>query len=327
MSGLSDTIRRCLALIPLIRKEGGISTDELARITGLPAEQIVRELGDIALMCGVPPYYPHNYIGLWMEGDRIYARYADQFHRPVKLTLEEALALSLALRAYSRSPEHPFAKAVEGIRSKVRGVMDASDRDALTTLERQVDIDLATASGVERKIATLRTAMAQNQVCHIVYFTARRHELNERNIRPYGLVEHHGHWYVVAWCERRERELPFRVDRIKEIEILNRSYDVPEDFDVVAYRRDEMYAPTDAEIEVKVRFDAEVARWIRESSPKGTVRPGPDGSVIRTFRTTAPRWVVDWVLPYGPHAEVLEPPEVRDLLREVCDEVLVAYED
>jgi len=322
---LGESIRRCLALIPLIRKEGGMKVDELARISGLPAERIIRELGDIVLMCGVPPYYPHNYVGLWIDGDRVHARYADQFKRPVRLTLEEALALTLALRAYTRSKANPFAEAAEGIRDKIRSVMPAAERSELDELEKRVDVKVQTGA-VEFKIATLRMAMARNRVCHVVYYTASRHELNERDIRPYGLVEHHGTWYVVAHCEKRGREVPFRVDRIRSIEMLERGYDVPDDFDVASYRRDELYFPSDEDLVVKVRFDADLARLIKESSPTGTVRPGPRGTVVRTLRTNQPRWVVDWVLQYGPQAEILEPESVRELMRTVCGEVLEAYE-
>jgi proteasome accessory factor C len=321
---LGESIRRCLSLLPLIRRKGGMRIDELARMTGLPADRVIRELGDIVLMCGVPPYYPHNYVGLYIEGDRIHARYAEQFRRPVRLTLEEALALDLALRAYTRTPDHPFATAAEGIREKILAVMPAAERDELDRLERRVDVK--TQSGpVERKIATFRDAMARNRVCRIVYYTAGRHDLNQRDVRPYGLVEHKGTWYVVAYCEKREKEIPFRVDRVRSIRMLKRTYDVPEDFDVVAYRRDEMYFPGAKDIRVKVRFAPELARWIKETSPPGTVKPGPRGSVIRTLRTSQPRWVVDYVLEHMPHAEVIEPESVRELVREVCRKVLKGY--
>jgi proteasome accessory factor C len=322
---LEESIRRCLALLPLLRRPGGMTMDELARMTGLPADRVLQELGDIVLLCGVPPYYPHNYVGLYVEGDRICARDADQFRRPVRLTLEEALALNLALRAYTRSPEHPFAKAAAGIRDKILSIMPAREREQLGRLERSVDVRVQEGP-VERKIAKLREAMAKNLVCHLVYYTAGRHELNERDVRPYGLVEHRGTWYLVAHCEKRDREIPFRVDRIRSIELLDRGYDVPDDFDVARYRRDEMYVPGAEDLTVRVRFDAEVARWIKESSPRGTVRPGPKGTVIRTLKTNQPRWVVDWVLQYAPHAEILEPASVRELMRTVCREVLEAYD-
>ena len=47
-------------------------------------------------MCGVPPYFPHDYIAFSLDGDRVYIRFADQFRRPVSLNPLEALALKLA---------------------------------------------------------------------------------------------------------------------------------------------------------------------------------------------------------------------------------------
>ena len=43
-------------------------------------------------------YAPNNYVSLWVQGGRVYIRFAEQFERPVRLVLQEALALLLALR-------------------------------------------------------------------------------------------------------------------------------------------------------------------------------------------------------------------------------------
>jgi predicted DNA-binding transcriptional regulator YafY len=42
-------------------------------------------------------------------------------------------------------------------------------------------------------------------------------KITERRVRPLRLEEHHGTHYLVAYCELRDAERTFRLDRIVEI--------------------------------------------------------------------------------------------------------------
>jgi predicted DNA-binding transcriptional regulator YafY len=73
-----------------------------------------------------------------------------------------------------------------------------------------------------------------------------------------------------------------------------------------------------------VRYAPAVARWIRERAAWRDIQveeDGEDGVVVR-HRVADPRWIVAHALRYGPDAEILEPPQVRALVREVVREVV-----
>src|SRR6185295_20291950 len=95
-----------------------ITVEELAARTGLSVAEITDEVGSLVMMCGIPPYAPNNYVSLWVQGGRVYIRFAEQFERPVRLVLSEALALLLALKPLEAS-EHPFHQAVRALRRKI----------------------------------------------------------------------------------------------------------------------------------------------------------------------------------------------------------------
>jgi proteasome accessory factor B len=67
------------------------------------------------------------------------------------------------------------------------------------------------------------------------------------------------------------------------------------------------------EVEAVVRYSRSIARWISE---REEVEENPDGSVVVRHRVADPRWIVRHVLSYGPEAEIVEPAEMRDLVRE-----------
>ncbi len=73
---------------------------------GCAPETILADL-DAVLLCGVPPYLPNDYIGVVLEGDKIYLSFAEHFRRPVNLTFEETLSLNLALQAAPARPARP----------------------------------------------------------------------------------------------------------------------------------------------------------------------------------------------------------------------------
>ena len=106
----------------------------------------------------------------------------------------------------------------------------------------------------------------------------------ERPVHPYALVYGEGHWYLLAWCTVSEGVRIFRVDRI---------------------------------LEVRVRYSPRIARWIAE---REAGEWDADGAFGVTHQAADPHWAVRHVLQYGPDAVVLEPEEVRRLVREVVGE-------
>jgi proteasome accessory factor B len=116
--------------------------------------------------------------------------------------------------------------------------------------------------------------------------------------------------------------VPFRIDRIRSVTPLEESYEVPETFDAARWRAPEMFRPTGEESTVRIRFGPAVARFLREQSDPRELEECPDGGVVRRLRSASVEWVVQQVLRHAPHAEVLEPPEVRAAVAETCATVL-----
>ncbi len=308
-----DRIRRCLAMIPLIRARPGIRIPDLASIFGVREEEVWEDITEVLTLCGVPPYLPHNYLVFSIHGDRVRIHFAEHLSRPVHLTLQEALAIDLALRSVSGGRPPAFGDAAPRLRAKLAQLLGGRERAALERFDRSLagapPSDLVTDT-----IGVLKEAMARNVSVEIEYYTASRDRESTRTIDPYGLVDHRGNWYVVARDHLRARELPFRVDRIRAARILpGAGYEVPDTFTTEDFRRDEMWREGPEDIVVKVRFAAPVAARVREEAARRDVKDGPEGSVIRSFRIQRgrPRWLFTHVARYGPAAEVLEPPEVR----------------
>jgi proteasome accessory factor B len=76
-------------------------------------------------------------------------------------------------------------------------------------------------------------------------------------------------------------------------------------------------------IEVKVRFRAEVVRWMRERQHYGFQREGastPNG-VTMIYHVHDTSEITPWILGWGAAAEVLSPKELRKDLRETAQKL------
>ncbi len=313
-------------MIPLIRARPGIRIPELASIFGVRDTEIWADITEVLTMCGVPPYLPHNYLVFSIHGDAVSIRFAEHLNRPVHLTLQEALAIDLALRSVSGGTLPAFGDAAPRLRRKLRDLLGGPDRRALKAFDENV-AGTPPSDLVTETICLIKEAMSRNIAMRVVYYTASRDDVTERTIEPYGLVDHRGHWYVIAHDRLRDHMASFRVDRLRSAVLLpDEGYEVPDEFTAESYRRDDLYRPRPGDLSVKVRFDAVLAARIREETEKKFLQEQPDGGVVKTFKMAPgrPRWLYTHVARYGAQAEVLSPPEIRAGMAGFLDSVLEA---
>ncbi len=322
-----DRIRRCLAMIPLIRARPGIRIPELASIFGVHEKEIWEDITEVLTMCGVPPYLPHNYFVFSIKGDQVSIRFAEHLSRPVHLTLQEALAIDLALRSVSGGRPPAFGEAAPRLRAKLRALLGGKERAALEALDKSV-AGRGPSDRVTETIRLLKEAMSRNERVEVEYYTASRDAVGTRVIAPYGLIDHRGSWYVIAADQAREGEIPFRVDRIRHARVRpGDEYEVPDGFTIEDFRQDEMWTRAPTDVEVKVRFSPAAAARVREDSERRSLREQADGSVVRTFRISEnrPRWLFTHLARFGADAEIVSPPSVRREMKSFLSEMLEAY--
>ena len=337
MSSLRQKANRILTMIPLIRSRPGIRIEEIAQQLGVPPRTVLSDL-DAVLMCGVPPYMPNDYVGVYVENNTVRLSFADHFKRPITLTPTEALALRLALECLPARASRHAAGLIRKLNRLAPRALHRGVRRRFRLVTGQGAPVPRGGSKLQERIRKVEQAVAQRREIRIQYYTASRDTMTERTVRPYAIIEHQGQWYLVGFCKLRSRELPFRVDRIRSVALADASFTVPESFDIETYRRPEMYFPTDADINVEVRLMPEFANRLRGLKPEETAslfggqpairktRSLPDGSLVFTIAVTRPEWIVSWALQHGEAVEILSPPDVREKVKTACDGILAAYE-
>lgn len=171
----------------------------------------------------------------------------------------------------------------------------------------------------EKVFGVLREGVERRTAVRCRYYTISRDEERERVIEPYGLMFTWSAWYCIAHARDREALRVFRLDRMREAELLSgveAVFAIPTDFSVQRYLDRAPWELSDAApVPVRVRFGFPHSRWIMAEG-LGTVIEATDGSggAVLEFgvRTLDP--FIRWLLPFGAQVEVLSPPEVRERL-------------
>ena len=146
---------------------------------------------------------------------------------------------------------------------------------------------------------------------------------SEREADPYGLAHVGSAWYVTAFCHLRRGARHFRLDRMEDLTLTDRTFTRPADVQMGLSK-----PPEARDVTVRVLFDAEVARWVRESPSFFTVtqEETPEGWLV-ALRVRQERDLLQWLLSWGRHARVLEPESLRRLIAEEAEALWQGYRD
>jgi len=191
-----------------------------------------------------------------------------------------------------------------------------------------------TADEIERRIRILHLGSRAVQLPHfehvanavlarkrldIVYRSRGSDQTTSREISPQRLVHYRENWYVDAWCHLRDGLRSFSVDAIQRARLLDTAAKtVPEqELDEVLASGYGIFSGR-VTAWAKLRFTPERARWVgtEEWHPKQKGRYEKDGSYVLELPYADSRELVMDILRHGPEVEVLEPAELRRLVRD-----------
>lgn len=307
-------LRRVLAIVPYVVRHPGVRVTDLCALFGLEEAELAQDL-NMLFLSGLPPYGPGDLIDVEIDEGRVWIGMAEYFSRPLRLTRSEAMALYLRGKALVGAPGLDEAEAIASALAKIE---DGLGPEALGALTGRVAV--GSSGGAAVALTTLRRAVDARRTVRIEYYGAARDELTTREIDPEQLFSAIGNWYVVAWDHRSEDERTFRVDRIRSVE----ETEVPfEPRGLVGAGRP-LYSRSERDVAVRLLL-APGARWVAEYYVTGSSKERSDGRLDVVLPTRDLEWVVKLVLRLGGDAEVIEPPELAERVREAAAETLAGY--
>ena len=148
-----------------------------------------------------------------------------------------------------------------------------------------------------------------------------------RSVDAYGMLARKGFWYLVGFDHLRKAQRVFRVDRIESSVSVGKakSYDMPKNVDIVKSvptERQMMAAGDYEHSTAQVRVHASLARIVaRDFGAAAVVREEADGAVVFEIPCSNGYAFRLWLFAMMDKAEVIGPPDVRELVVRWLDEI------
>lgn len=315
----SDRLARLLALVPYVVSRDTVAVAEAAADFGVTEKQLIDDLN--MLWCvelrAPDPYCP---IDLSYEGGEITVAEAESIARPLRLKVDEAGALLVALRMLAEIGDARDRDAVSRLIAKLEEAAGqaAAAVGSQVAVQVEADSDGATA-------ARIRDAIARGRRLHLTYYVPTRDENTERDVDPMRLLVVDGRAYLEGWCRRAEAVRLFRVDRIVELTVLEEvPAQVPEEAEPRDVQAGRLFHPSPDDIAVTFELTP-AGRWVADHYPCESVEELGEGRLRVVLRTSDRRWVRALALRLGDQGRIIGPAELAASVRDEAARALAHY--
>jgi proteasome accessory factor C len=304
---------RLLAVLTWLARQGRATVSELSERFGLDADELIADL-ELAACCGLPPYSPDQLMEIIVDDQEVIADLGTELGRPRRLTAAEGFALAASARAILAVPGSDPDGALGRALGKLEAVLGG--RGLLR-------VDLREPA----HLAIIRDASESGRQLELHYYSASSDRESTRIVDPVSVRLIEGHWYLDGYCHNALGMRRFRVDRVSSARLTgepagHRGGDAAPDPD--AAPSSEAFVPGPEATVARLAVDGE-AVWITEALLNSSSRPLSDGRTEVTLAVASTVWFGRLLLRLGPHAEVLDPPELADTGRQAARQLLARY--
>lgn len=303
----ADRLSRILALIPFVLAKEGVKVAEIMERFDYTEDELTRDLNTV-FFCGLPGYTPGDLMEAYIDEDAVVIDAADYFAKAPRLTPIEALGLIAAglaiIGSGQASPE-------------LKRAVDKLTKALLPDGNKTIDVDV---SGDSANLTSLKTAASAHQVVRITYRSLGKETETVRDIEPWAVVSTLGNWYVQGFCRLVGAERVFRVDRIRDLELLEERFQRPEELTAPEIA----YTPSDEDVVARIRLTP-AARWVLDYYPVDVLKETKTGIDIR-FSSPDAEIPARLLLRLGGQARLVDGDEVRARLTSIAGALKVRYQ-
>ena len=298
-------IDRLIGILSILLQEEKTTAPELAERFEVSRRTINRDIEDLC-KAGIPIRTVQGTGGgiSIMEGYRM--------DRTI-LTSKDMQMILAGLRSLdSVSKSSYYAQLMEKIQAG--SSVFVSGRDSVL-----IDLSSWHRDSLVPKIATIQSAIENRHLLKFQYYAPSKD--SNRMIEPYYLIFHWSSWYLWGWCRDRQDFRMFKLNRMDELNETKQEFpcrEVP-----MPDLSNEKIFP--GGIKVKALFDADMKWRLIEEFGMKYFTETEDGRLLFSADYTDKESLVTWLMTFGTKVEVLEPSEVRDILRRNAKELLKIY--
>lgn len=310
---------RLLAIVLELQRHGSRRAEDLAATFEICKRTIYR---DIQALCesGVPVVAQAGIGYSLIEG---------YFLPPLSFSMDEATMLLLGSQLVADHFDAQYNQTAQSASRKIEAVLSEKLRGEVNYLRGSIAFvapETLASSASAKFLPTIRRAILERKTIRFHYHTRysmdRSNAKKTREADPYGLVHYGDAWYLNAFCHLRQEVRQFRLDRMSDLQLLDKGFTRPANF--------KMEPPEDDHRKLIVRalFSPDAAPWVRESRSYyiTAMDDHPDGLLV-TMKAHVETELVAWLLSWGEQVEVVEPESLKRRMADKAKKIFEKYSD
>ena len=327
---------KLLKAVDLIASPRGSSIAELESGLGISRRSVYRLL-DTLQELGFPVYderAPESQEKRW----KLVSSYVEKLPNidipKIRFTADEIILLHYLMSRAGALKDTAFNRVSETLCEKLKLLLPegCSSKLAFDKLESLfVPGERLTKSyeGREEIIDTLLDGIMAQNPCVVTYHSFGSDKTKKFRIEPLKLFEHDGGLYAFTRVTKYDSIRMLAVERIKELQRLDDTFQYPDDFDPDGLLESAFSLTLDDPIEAKIWFSKDQARYIEERrwAADQNIERQADGSIILTIKTSGVYDVKRWVLSFGADAAVLNPGFLRKQIFDTITNTIHFYKE
>lgn len=251
------------------------------------------------------------------------------FIKSVMLTEGELFTISTIMPLLEQYRNTPIESSFRNIIRKLSGMLPSQIQIDSSFLSNDIQFISDPLPEIDSNVFnTIFEAIKRKCSVRFRYRSLSRTEYSSRTIDPYKVICQKGNWYTAGYNHDHGEFRVYALSRMKDIKILE-----PFEFD--------------PEYEDKIHIDESFGVWNNSEEPKkieilfaSTINTlilertwhsgqechqNEDGTVYLTFESNQMQETLYWILHFGSDATVLNPPELKEMVRKELEKTLAKY--
>lgn len=315
----SNRVSRIVQILTTLQAGKPCTADELAETFSTSRRTIFRDLKELQLI-GIPYHYDNKTASYTID--------PEFYLPPIDLNLQEALSLLLLVYKVNNQLQMPFSnsallaalKIENNLPGKIKKYCNTSLKTITTRLNAQAPL-----SQLDKTFNTLQKAIQSKNKITLGYESLYEQETIETELSPYHLLYSQRAWYILGYSQIHKSIRTFKLNRIKDIAVLDKRFINGDSFDLNDYLgRAWSLIPEGRIYNIKLKFSPKVTSNVAEVQWHNTqkVTRSKDGSATIEFRVDGIKEIYWWVLGYGDQVQVIAPKKLRQMVVDAAKNII-----
>ncbi len=248
---------------------------------------------------------------------------------PVMFSKDEASALLFGEKLIEKMSDNRMKSDFRSAITKIKAILKPEEKDRLEKLHSHISVLNYYAASDNYNylyLNEIQQALVSKQVLELDYQAGYGAPPTKRLVEPIGLCNYHRRWHLFAWCRLRTEYRDFRLDRIKNLKILEENYKGKRHISLEEFISQMNVITGEPNISVIIKNEnihtvSDSKYWYGFISDE----PVNDQTSRLYFSNTELRGFATWIISSGSYAKVEKPEELKSILGQYVSGIVSNY--